>query len=264
MMFKHFSLTAVFLVVFCTALRAGPVQELFDITNNNFALDPVGSGGGGSHAQIGKGLNVEVFSVDFANNIYGLQKNYSVYETTLTTGSDLSLTRFGSVSPSNFTTITITGDAADSSVVNSAAALARYQMAAYLTTTYKLASSATSRLYNDGVQDAIWQLLDPKGESALLPKEPTGVDPSAALKSAAQWYTKSVANNTLNSFLTNFRIVSDTSLKTSCGGALIHCGFQEQITVVPEPRHLALMLIGLLIVSSAAFRKLRPARRSDT
>jgi hypothetical protein len=259
MRLKHFSLTAVFLAVFCTVLHAGPVKQVLDITNYNFALD---GGGGGGKAQIDNGPSVEVFSVDFANAIYVPHQNYPVYEATLTTGSDLSLTRFGSVS--NFTTVTINGDAADSSVVNSSNALARYQMAAYLTTTYKLASNTTSKLYNDGVQDAIWQLLDPKGESALLPIEPTGVDPSAALKSAAHWYTTSVANNTLNSFLGNFRIVSDTSLKTSCGGALIGCGFREQITVVPEPRHLALMLIGLLIVGSATFRKLRPARSSDT
>jgi hypothetical protein len=41
-----------------------------------------------------------------------------------------------------------------------------------------------------------------------------------------------------------------------CGANVPQCGgFQEQITVVPEPSHTALFLFGLMIVGSMAVRK---------
>lgn len=258
------SLITAVLLAFCVAASAGPVANVLDTESYNFQL---AGGGGGATAQLNGSQNIELFCVDFANQIY-VPMDYSAYLTTLTSGSNLNDTRFGSVT--NWTTVNISGDSTDSSTINGATDLGRYQMAAYLISQYNLGDGATkpfsldgSSTSNNGIQQAIWDILDPKGES-FKPIASSSYS-NTALEAAAQWYSATGGNSgstARNNFLANFRIVSDATMG-GCGFALSGCGFQEQITVVPEPRHLAVMLIGLLLVGSVAFRRLQAARRSD-
>jgi len=130
-------------------------------------------------------------------------------------------------------------------------------MVAYLITQYHLADNPSNNSYNDGIQEAIWTLMDPTGVGAALPNI---ADPTSALKEAAQWYANPNSNK---SFLADFRIISDTAMQT-CGTGL-GCGFQEQMFdpmmgTVPEPRGQLLVLLGLLGVF--AFRYQRNWKRS--
>lgn len=252
----RFSLITTVLLSFCAAANAGPVTHVLDTNSYNFALN---NGGGGAQATIDKGQSVEIFCVDFANDIYVPVQNYSAYLTTLTSGSDLSETRFGSVASSDWTQMSTSFiDTTDANTIDNATDLGRYQMAAFLVSQYNLGNG--NSVQNNGIQQAIWDILDPKTFTTVY----NGATDSE-IEAAAQWYTGMGGNagsTALNSFLTNYRIVSSATM-TSCGAGLPLCGgFQEQITVVPEPRHLALMLMGLLLAGSVVFRKVRAAQRS--
>jgi hypothetical protein len=263
--FKQFSQTAVIFLAFCVAVQAGPVTYTLDTTGYNFQLD---GGGGGAQATLNGTQNIEIYCVDYANFIYVPWSGYEADITTLTSGSNLSDTRFGSVS--SWTTITNQNSLTMASEINTATDLGRYQMAAYLVSQYNMADG-TSKAFNvggnsttnDGIQQAIWDILDPAGESFGQIGTLAGTD--SALEAAASWYSSTGGNTgsaARDSFLANFRIVSDATMG-SCGNALVGCGFQEQITVVPEPRHLALMLVGLLILGSAVYRRFARESRSN-
>ena len=232
----------------------------------NFAVDNATGNptvaGGGAAAQL-NGNNIEIFCVDFAHTIwvpYGppTYPGYTVNLSNLTNGSDLSLTRFGGVS--SWTSVAIAGDAADSTIINNATtALDRYQMAAYLVTQYHTLDTPTDDAYNEGIQAAIWTLMDPAGYPTALPSN-IG-NPAPELQAAAQWFASSTNDK---SFLTNFQIVSDTAMY-NCGAGALCGGFQEQLfdpvmPAVPEPRGQMLVLLGVL--SLCAFKYQRSLKRS--
>jgi hypothetical protein len=229
-------------------LKANPHQ--LDTINYDFQL---ANGGGGSAAKLDKSLNIQIFCVDFANDIIVPQNNYSANLTPVTSsGFNAASTRFGS--NTSWRTVTIADDAtdsgsndlADSAIINAANALGRYQMAAYLVSQYNLPAGNTAA--NNGIQTAIWTILDPSSYSAAL----FSADPSAALEQAAVWYnTTSVAAR--DSYLMNYRIVSDSTM-AACGPVLCS-GFQEQMTVVPEPKYVGLLLMGLFALFSIHRRK---------
>jgi hypothetical protein len=251
----RFTLITTVLLSFCAAASAGPVAHVLDTNSYNFQLN---NGGGGAQATLDKTTPIEIFCVDFANDIYVPAQGYSAYLTTITSGSDLSDTRFGNVASSNWTSMNTSFiDTTDAGTINNATDLGRYQMAAFLVSQYSL--SGGNNTSNNGIQQAIWDILDPKSYSGVYN---TATD--TEIDAAAKWYASMGGNagsTGLNNFLANYRIVSDTTMK-ACGAGVALCGgFQEQITVVPEPRHLALMLMGLLLVGSAVFRKFRTAQR---
>jgi hypothetical protein len=230
------------------ALKANP-HEL-DTISYNYQL---ANGGGGASATLDKSLNIEIFCVDFANDIIVPQNNYSANLTSLTSaGFTAGTTRFGN--NTSWRTVTInddsvdggSDDAADSAIINAANALGRYQMAGYLVSQYNRANGNNAA--NNGIQTAIWQILDPTSESAAL----FSANPSEALEQAAVWYSTTSAANR-DSYLANYRIVSDSTM-TNCGPVLCG-GFQEQITVVPEPKYLGLLLTGLFAVLAMVLRK---------
>src|SRR5205807_1723182 len=179
---------------------------------------------------------------------------YSAVLTPLTsTGFDASGTRFGNNGSWRTVTVADDGtdggadDAADSAIINAANALGRYQMAAFLVSQYNVAAGNTAS--NNGIQTAIWQILDPSSYSLAS----FNADPSDALEHAAVWFntTSSAARD---SYLMNYNIVSDTTM-TSCGP--VACGgFQEQIAsvpAVPEPATLPLAatrITSLIVVVS--------------
>jgi hypothetical protein len=254
---------AVFICI-SSGIYAG--THTLDTTSYNFQLN---NGGGGAAAVLDGSTNIEIFCDDFSHSITVPHANYSANLSMLTSGSDLSKTRFGG--NTSWTTITInddgtdggSNDAADSAIINGATALGRYQMATFLVSQYNL--PAGNSPINNGIQKAIWWLLDPVGS----PAPPTLASNSFnSLESAAEWY-KSTGGNAgsaaRNTFLAGYRIVSDSTMY-SCGAGKALCGgFQEQIdpvAPVPEPRQFAFLLAGLLFVCSVKRRKQIGASRS--
>lgn len=234
---------------------------------NPVTLDPTGSSfsladGSGEANALLNGVSIEMFCDDFADNIYipyapPAYPGYMANESTMTSGSNLSLTNFGGVT--SWETVTIAGDSTDSNTINSANALARYQMAGYLVSLYHLHDNPASDPYNNGIQTAIWDLMDPtaEGPATFL------ADPTSALKAAAAWYT-GTSSTARDSFLANYRILSDAGKEQPCANGVGMCTFQEQIMpggdpppTVPEPRGEALVLIGLISICSITYRKIR-------
>lgn len=223
-------------------------------------------GGGGGLESTLNGQSLEVFCVDFANDL-NWSTVYNVNVTSLTSGN-LSLTRFGSVT--DFTTSyvsnsgTVSLDSTDASTLADTDnnALARYEMAAYLIATFNLSSNPSNSPANDGIQQAIWDLLDPVGDSSA---PPAIGNPTAALEAAAQWYSNPESNK---SFLSSFVIISDPSM-TACstaGGALCG-GFQEQMAMLPdpptpEPRGEALLVLALMSIGGLLSRRFAQRARS--
>jgi hypothetical protein len=225
---------------------------------------PLAGGGGGASATL-NGVPVEIYCDDFANGISAPATKLA-YVTTLGTSADLSDTRFGGVSSTGWTAITLndgntTLDNLDDSIFNGSGALARYEMAAYLVSLYNQGLGGNTS--NNQIQEAIWTILDPKAEGPVI--DPSGLNPDSYLEQAAIWYTSmnTPGNLTaLNSFLSRFEIVSPANMTYTNGLGV--GGFQEQIvmvtTVTPEPRGGAWMLVGLLLGGFLVVRRSRAAR----
>jgi hypothetical protein len=231
---------------------------------------PLAGGGGGAMATL-NGASVEVFCDDFLNNL-NFSTNYSANVTTLGTSANLSETRFGGVTSNSWTTIAIsdgntTLDSQDDSFFNTgsgSSSLARYEMVAYLVSLYNQAPTA-SLTSNNQIQEAIWTIMDPTTEGAAI--NPVPVNPAGYLEQAASWYTSmNTAGNlsALNSFLSRFEIVSDSTMTFS--GGLGENGFQEQIVmnpvvnnpvVTPEPRGGVWILLAMLGTGFVVMRRQR-------
>jgi len=248
-------------ICFCGGIYAGTYT--LDTTSYNFQLN---GGGGGASAVLDGNTKIEIFCDDFAHSITVPHSGYSANITSLTSG-DLSQTRFGG--NTSWNTITINDgdadDAPDSAILNGATALGRYQMAAFLVSQYNLPAGNSSS--NNGIQDAIWALMDPTSSPEALPTLHNNA--FEALESAAEWYQSTGGNNgsaARNTFLSGYRIISDSTMY-SCGAGKALCGgFQEQIdpvSPVPEPRQMAVMLGGLLLLCSAKLRKRLSAGQSN-
>ena len=253
-----------FFASFLLALSASGATVPLDTLSYNFQL---GGGGGGSQTTL-NGVSFEGFSDDFANKI-GTHNDYSADVTTLSTVANLDETRFGEVSA--WTAISLTGGSKtakqtakqDDKFFNNGAgssALARYEMAAYLVSQYNVGQGNSPS--NEGIQQGIWTLLDPKAEGRA--PNPNRVDPSVDLENAANWYStmNTAANDgALNSFLANYEIVSAAGMKLRRGLGV--GGFEEQIVdppgpiVAPEPRAGVWMLIGLFAVGGFLLRRSR-------
>ena len=243
---RRICMVAAVLVSACGLLKAN--SHTLDTISYNF---PLAGGGGGAAAQIDHTANIEIYCVDFNNDIFVPATDYSAYLTPITTAAwaaDSSLagqTRFGHVV--NWTSVNATIDAATD--------LQRYQMEAYLISKYDRtnASDPNVNARNNAIQQAIWDILDPLGESASIPQPGSTItsnpnyNPQSWLTAAGAWLTDSSSGAAVarENFLASYRVVSDAS-KPTCSNALINCGFQEQITTVPEPRLLGLLLAGLL------------------
>jgi hypothetical protein len=245
-----------------TAVAANAGTVPLDVTSYNFVL----AGGGGGSAATLNGASVEIFCDDFANDL-DAPSNHQGNVTDLGTSPDLSETRFGGVASNAWTTIALNdgaaADAQDNSFFNSGngtAALARYEMAAYLVSLYNVGKGATAS--NNEIQEAIWTIMDPKAEGAVI--DPSGLSPDSYLEQAASWYMgmNTPGNLTaLNTFLSQFEIVTYPKL-TFVNGLGIG-GYQEQIVmdpvVTPEPRG-GVLLLSLLVVGFLGMRRLRGAQ----
>ena len=255
MVLRRLSQVAGILLAISTAVRANPHQ--LDTISYNF---PVSGGGGGAFAQLDKSVNVEIFCIDFANDIFVPHTNYSANLTAITsTGLAAGQTRFGG--NTSWATVAIaddpsdgqSNDAADAAIINAANALGRYQMAAYLVSLYNLPAGNSAA--NDGIQQAIWDILHPTTSAVSLPSIAGASDTGNALELASEWFSNTSSTGR-DAFLANYRIVSDATMY-SCGTGVSLCGgFQEQITATPEPRYAAMMLIGFLSLCAMCLSKL--------
>jgi hypothetical protein len=250
------------------AIEANANPNLYTLSYNfPLYVNGVNAYGGGASATLNNGntnLNIEIFCDDFAHQIwvpYG-PPTYPGYlgvdVTALSPSSDLSHTRFGNVK--SWTSVNIAGDATDSNTINSANALGRYQMVAYLIQQYHTLDNPTNDPYNNGIQEAIWAIMDPTTtdpNSSILTLPNIG-DPTSGLKQAAQWYANA---NSDKSFLANFQIISDPAMY-NCGIGELCTGFQEQLfdppanpATVPEPRGQLLIILGLLSLCAFRYQK---------
>ena len=127
-------------------------------------------------------------------------------------------------------------------------------MVAYLVSLYNVGQGSNTS--NNQIQEAIWTILDPSAEKAVI--NPYGVNAASYLEQAVTWYTSMNANQAaLNSFLSHFEIVSDSNMTFSNGLGI--GGFQEQIVMTPEPRGGVWMLLSLLVGGCLVMRRKRVA-----
>lgn len=262
----------------CLVLARGASASSVPLHTNtaNFQLT---GGGGGEQATLG-GATVEIFGDDFENSI-AIHHDYSANVTALSANADLDETRFGGVASNAWTTIGLSGRLKVTTPYRNffnsgagSAALARYEMAAYLVSQYSLGSGNNTA--NKQIQEAIWTLLDPAQEGAA--SNPANVNPTGYLESAADWYNtmhKPGNLSALNSMLKDFEIVSPATMKFRKG--LGTGGFEEQIVMAPttkpavlgaqnlvatpEPRN-ASILIGLIAMAGCLANRFRKERAS--
>jgi hypothetical protein len=219
---------------------------------------PLAGGGGGASATL-NGVPVEIFCDDFANDL-NAPSSQPADVTTLSSNANLSDTRFGSISSNGWTTITLSdGDSFFNNPGSGSTALARYEMAAYLVSLYNR-GPGNNTSNNNEIQEAIWTIMDPKAEGAVI--DPSGLSPDSYLEQAVSWYVSmNTAGNqaALNSFLSQFEIVSSADMTYPNGVGV--GGFQEQIVmnpvVTPEPRGGVWLLLSLLVVGFLAMRRSR-------
>jgi hypothetical protein len=243
-------------------LRASGGTVPLGTISYNFQL---AGGGGGATATL-NGVPVEIFCDDFANDV-NVPSDNSADVTVLGTGANLGATRFGGMSSTSWAPISIsdgntTLDNLDNTFFNSgngSSALARYDMVAYLVSLYNLGQGGNTS--NNQIQEAIWTILDPSAEKALI--NPDGVNAAGYLEQAVSWYTSMNANQAaLNSFLSNFEIVSSSNMTFSNGLGI--GGFQEQIVMTPEPRGGALILLSLLAGALLVVRRKKVSRATPS
>lgn len=208
--------------------------------------------------------NIVVSCVDYLNyfnygngtNSQGVPNNsWNVNLSSITSGSNISNTRFGTWESTyggtpDFDPVS-TGNGAVNAGINALTALQRYQMAAWLTTQYGTNGMLPNSNDAKGIQGAIWRLLNPVDTSA------TGGDPSSGPDSPN--YVNSYSNtwliaawnaraNLTDAFYSRFRVITQSPLGTSNpfnGSGTDLRKYQEFITEIPEPGHLALLAICL-------------------
>jgi PEP-CTERM motif len=236
----NFGVMAMFCVAFAGAASASTV--FIDVTGYN----GVGVSGGGEFVSNVNGSMMNLFCVDFAHpeddsNPYGTGGGYSAY---VSTSSSYSNTDDGGLSSSAF-------EATSNSTINSLDGIQRYVVAAWLTTQYVFPNTGnTVQNDNRAVQDAIWEILDPKSEG-YSPDRSGWTDSSLIntyLLAGANFVTNTAA---YAAFAPDVRIY--TPLPNQNGNS---CG-QEFVGVVPEPATFAMLGAGLLLLG--LIRKRRSA-----
>ena len=255
------SLTAAFAFAYPDAgsmVVSGPSDYVGSYTISNGSQSFSGYGGGYlgtvTDSVTNRSTTQLLFCNDFSNDISVPSGQIAVYISQLTGGSDITKTRFGNVS-GNFRAIDVSLTTTQATALstntetglNGATALQRYQMAAYLVTLYSFLGDhpASNSVHSDnvsrGIQDAIWTLLNAKGEIYTPPLEAlqagqTG-DVTTYLTAAANWLASGD-----RSFLSQFSIVTDASMHS------LNSGVQELLlyTPVPEPGYGALLGLALL------------------
>ncbi len=232
-------LIAALLTMLATAAKADPVQLI--VHTGEPQVNVGGLGGGRFRASL-DGVPVYVYCVDFAHAFqYG--QSYWVDVTPLT-GNLAAETRYGGVPSDGWQY----GN-------HQYTALQRYMMAAWLVAQYAPYfadwSSSANRYQAQGIQSAIWTLLDPAG----TPNPPNGGNRNYWLQSAQSAIQQPDYDEVTDPFYRYFRVVSPvdpTALRP-----------QEFIVVVtPEPASVFMFagVMACLGLSAWAGRRLRIKR----
>ncbi len=179
------------------------------------------------------GVSTTVYCDDFANSIADGQ-TYTANETNLGSGN-LSLTRYGSISQTLQTQSgTQTFDAQQ-----------LYEMAAWLTTQF-----TTNGANNGNIQDTLWDLFNPNSNNPNI--KPPVPSTNSWLFAAEQNYTS------INP--SAFIILTNTSVAFTGSGQVQEFIFGAPIAQSPEPASMALLGIGLILLSIFGKRKLNTNR----
>jgi hypothetical protein len=225
--------------------------------NQLYACGPGGCGGnfqgmiGGtvnSSGNLTGGQIIQLMCIDYQNETYLPSTVYQANVSSIwDTNSDISKTRFGgapnpdpTLGAWGFTlnSINYSGGALNITP-DSAGVLARYQMVGYLASQYNKPGAN-----NNTLQSSIWQLMstnppNPGGGGASVPV----LSGSATLLSqAAQWHVNSTAAEK-QALLSNFRVVTNYSPQIA---GPYPSQIQEFLTIVPEPRMILALGLGLI------------------
>ncbi len=217
------------------------------------------------------GTSLFVYCVDSQNTVDIPSGVYDANISMITSGADLSNTRYGRSEsswdsaqepalPINFRTTTFGFGSGDSLTPT---ALERYQMEAWLMEQYATMTTVPERT---AVQDAMWQVMDviPPSQAVaqgtyIAPPYPAGNTPVGAtvatlLSNAANF----VKYDGSNAFFSQFEIITNASPLFLEG----QDPAQELIAMVPTPEPLSYAAAtGILLAALAAARlKIRPAR----
>ena len=253
-----------------TSLHAGPVpitpsqlgvQSISSLTQNGAGVcdSAVGGCGGGFSATVAGTPNVTIWCVDsqlFDRSAY--TANIVSLNTPDVTFDDGTQVRYGSIAShttSNHWLYDISGIAG---VSNADEALTRYRLAAVLITMYmpEAAPTNASNVNNHDIQLAIWQLTE---NNTITLKDPSqGINGEPVLNSGTLesfWISK--AAGMLGDFnFSGWAVASgayDSVNKTLMGPPNAIQTYLVQVT--PEPRFYGILLIGLLSLAGAIYRR---------
>ncbi len=242
---KHFIFTLVVSAVMAGQAWAGTWIQV----SNGPGRITTYSGGGRFDAQLfntASGGNptgsLLVTCVDFLN-VFSYGERWQVNFTRIDGSDTLGNTRFGG-------SLTNNGNANNfDNYQGTYNAMDRYRMAAWLTS--QLPNHLGSSLNRQGIQGAIWYLLDPTGT------------PNAPLSSTSGWFDnrnhwlQQAINTGLSqseSFYSRYRVVTQVGVSWLGNGTSTR--YQEFITeVVPEPSTYAALAMGVLGVVCAVRRR---------
>jgi hypothetical protein len=236
---------------FSSTAMFGDTLSLYQTYNIN--ASPV-NGGGQFMGTLDGTDPVTVYCIDFANDLSSPQ---TVDVSTLANISD---TRYGNTSPSNFTFFdgtmasdslyTGTGANALTTTQLTLTAEQRYLLAAYLVTQYQLVLPPTTAILNmnDGLQGAIWDLLNTSNTTFTANNE------STYLTQAIEWLKNPADTAAIAALTSEVTIYTPVSL-SGRGDSQEMLGLTS--TSTPEPQTLAMLGIGLLALGM--FRKTRKA-----
>jgi hypothetical protein len=223
-----------------TAVSAAPVTRVLDSIHQDFAS---AAGSNGARVEFSDSRNIEVFSHDYADNVYVPSSSYSPHLATIISDSGLSRTGLGSFSGGSggFISSPVSGFGTDKSGLD----LGRHEIAAYLVSEYShsgvftesFRSGGDSSSY-EGIGESIRDILDPG------PSTPS--------------FSFTTGGSSGHDFLSSFHPGSGSFGIPSVVGPCL----PDPVTVVPEPRYLALMLMALLLLASGLLRKHLRAGRS--
>jgi hypothetical protein len=232
-----------------------------------------GGGFGGNINPVGTSQSylATLFCVDFSNDVT-IPSSNSVNVTPIAAGTQFTDdTRFGDVTSwrpvQDYLPAGLSLSASVQNTINNASALQRYEMAAYLVSSYTFFSqvSPSSDTYygdatNRGIQSAIWAILDPTTDLYLPPSSASDSgNITLWLASAANWLSADSSTAAGQQLLSRFRIVSDAQIAGSANPTQV--GIQEFLTVepVPEPSFYAMLAAALAILLWAAQRTRKAA-----